>query len=456
MKSPGFSAQPGQGEPIAGRDGRVSRAWANYFAQLASAQAGDDLRQLYEALAARVAELADGQALRIVGRNSVSAPSASVVEIQLVGDELTPGNTEYYGTGPDGAKGFYPAADAIEVDTADLDKVVGTDGVVTLGLADVPDVGGGTLQKTAFDSKGRKAGTSAATTDDLSEGGTNQYWKEAPADGKQYARQSAGWSEVSGSGTPLGPANAGPGIAIDASTPSTPIISSTVAGIALKGRVANHGALPASGNVSGDAYLNDADGRIYVWNGTAWPAPGAGVIVGRIGNQVLLAGHDTSTGSASASLFANKGSVWTTNEAVIIDSIVFRVDEVAGAQYRAGLYRLSSITPSSAVVAEVVGLATAVTAAATATRSRRFQFQSPVRMNPGSTYAFMHSRVDATASTSSGAQFLPTGTIGIASVLPVVDAVQACRNASNLPISVGNTVDLTTQPFRTSILGYFG
>lgn len=196
MKSPGFAAQPGQGEPIAGRDGRVSRAWANYFAQLALAQTGDDLRQLYEALAARVAELADGQTLRIIGRNSVNSAGTSVVEIQLVGDELAPGNTEYYGTGPDGAKGFYPVADAIEVEDADLDKVVGVDGVITLSLADVPDAGGGTLQKTAFDAKGRKTGTSAATTDDLSEGTTNQYWKEAPEDGKQYARKDAAWSEV--------------------------------------------------------------------------------------------------------------------------------------------------------------------------------------------------------------------------------------------------------------------
>lgn len=189
MKSPGFAAQPGQGEPIAGRDGRVSRAWANYFAQLALAQTGDDLRQLYEALAARVAELADGQTLRIIGRNSVYSAGTSVVEIQLVGDDLSPGNTEYYGTGPDGAKGFFPVADAIEVEDTEVEKVVGADGVVTLGLADVPDGGGGTLQKTAFDAKGRKSGTSVATTDDLDEGTGNLYYTDVRVDARIAAQK---------------------------------------------------------------------------------------------------------------------------------------------------------------------------------------------------------------------------------------------------------------------------
>ena len=48
----------------------------------------------------------------------------------------------------------------------------------TLSLADVPDEGGGTLQKTEFDSKGRKTGTSTATTDDLPEGVDNLYFTE--------------------------------------------------------------------------------------------------------------------------------------------------------------------------------------------------------------------------------------------------------------------------------------
>lgn len=180
MSSPKFGAQPRANEPVVGRDGLVTQAWRDYFARLAMAQSSDDLRQLYEALAARVAELAEGHSLRIVGRNSVSTAGASVVEIQLVGDEAAPGNTEYYGTGPTGQRGFFPIASAIEVDPGELEKSIGPDGIITLGLADVPDEGGGTLQKTAFDAKGRKTGTSEATTTDLSEG-TNLYYTDERA-----------------------------------------------------------------------------------------------------------------------------------------------------------------------------------------------------------------------------------------------------------------------------------
>jgi hypothetical protein len=53
-------------------------------------------------------------------------------------------------------------------------------GPPTLSLADVADAGGGTLQRTAFDAKGRKTGTSTATTSDLAEG-SNLYFTDARA-----------------------------------------------------------------------------------------------------------------------------------------------------------------------------------------------------------------------------------------------------------------------------------
>jgi len=72
----------------------------------------------------------------------------------------------------------------------------GVDGDPTIALAELANAGGGSLHQILRDDYGRVAGTSAATTDDLTEGADNQYWKEAPQDGKQYARQDATWSEV--------------------------------------------------------------------------------------------------------------------------------------------------------------------------------------------------------------------------------------------------------------------
>ena len=66
----------------------------------------------------------------------------------------------------------------------------------TVSLADVTIASGGGLKKVGFDSKGRLAEESPATTDDLPVGSTNLYWEEAPSDGKQYVRKDEAWSEV--------------------------------------------------------------------------------------------------------------------------------------------------------------------------------------------------------------------------------------------------------------------
>ena len=74
------------------------------------------------------------------------------------------------------------AAREIELATGELEgsNLDGVAGNPSIGLSDVPDGGGGVLQKTSFDSKGRKDGTSEATTDDLPEGG-NRYFTDARA-----------------------------------------------------------------------------------------------------------------------------------------------------------------------------------------------------------------------------------------------------------------------------------
>jgi hypothetical protein len=55
------------------------------------------------------------------------------------------------------------------------------------------------------------------------------------------------------------------------------------ASVTLKGSVANTAALPSTGNTAGDSYINDADGNLWVWNGTTWID--AGQIVGPEGPQ---------------------------------------------------------------------------------------------------------------------------------------------------------------------------
>lgn len=72
-------------------------------------------------------------------------------------------------------------------------KIVGTDGVnvlqneedrfVQISLEDLPDTGGGVLQKFIRDLKGRVSGTSAANTSDLPEGG-NLYYTNERADSR--------------------------------------------------------------------------------------------------------------------------------------------------------------------------------------------------------------------------------------------------------------------------------
>lgn len=248
--------QPRFDQPVVDQSGRCTQPWANYFLRMASAQSDAELRALYEALAGRVSELEDGQALnfQILGQGSISIngvpqPGGAVV-ITLEGDTAIPGNTHYYGTGPTGVKGWFAISDAVAVAAGELTKSVGTDGVTTLGLADVADSGAGVLLATTFDAKGRKtgsrpatitgtaqqidvangtaaaglptisladlpdsgvgaalvkitrdakgrvSGTQSATTDDLPAGAANKYFPEAPQDGQTYGRRNAAWNVV--------------------------------------------------------------------------------------------------------------------------------------------------------------------------------------------------------------------------------------------------------------------
>lgn len=65
-----------------------------------------------------------------------------------------------------------------QIDVANGDAVAG---LPTISLADVADAGGGSIRKFDRDAKGRVSGTSAATTDDLTEGASNLYFTDERA-----------------------------------------------------------------------------------------------------------------------------------------------------------------------------------------------------------------------------------------------------------------------------------
>lgn len=156
--------------------------WFDFFRLLLdSSTTTGELRAEVESILAQLdtltaATIEGAQSVQVLGTLADGA-----VNLKLRGDEIDPGQTYYYGTGPDGVKGWNAVADTLAVDAGELTKSVDADGVTSFGLATVGDAGGGTLQKWQFDTFGRKVGGSAATTDDLTEGALNLYFTVARA-----------------------------------------------------------------------------------------------------------------------------------------------------------------------------------------------------------------------------------------------------------------------------------
>ncbi|XTQ92548.1 hypothetical protein ACQR5W_11545 [Xanthomonas sacchari] len=185
---------------LADATGRPTREWYSYFLALRNSDGLTPAQQQQlDDLAARVTTLEDGGAgggsIQGIGSIVTQGSPPGIVQISLEGDTDTPGNTWYYGTAPDGSRGWWALSDGLAV-TSDLTKAVGSDGVTTFGLADLANSGGGALVKFARDSKGRVSGTSSATTDDLTQGATNKYFPEAPTDGYPYVRRAGSWEQT--------------------------------------------------------------------------------------------------------------------------------------------------------------------------------------------------------------------------------------------------------------------
>lgn len=99
------------------------------------------------------------------------------VNVTALAQTSTTGLYAITGDGASATRQIVGTAQQVSVSNGD-----GLSGDPTIGLSDLPDTSGGTLQRFERDAKGRVSGTSEATTDDLPEGGDNLYFTDGRAD----------------------------------------------------------------------------------------------------------------------------------------------------------------------------------------------------------------------------------------------------------------------------------
>ncbi|KAF1698364.1 hypothetical protein CSC62_05505 [Pseudoxanthomonas jiangsuensis] len=127
---------PRPSAPLLGRDGLPSREWYAYWqALLDAAVGGADVSAQLAAMQAQIDALGGGT--NLTGDMSVGVTGqGDGYLLRLRGDQASPGNTRYYGTGPTGQKGWPALADALAVDSGELTKTVDpVTGVPSFGLA---------------------------------------------------------------------------------------------------------------------------------------------------------------------------------------------------------------------------------------------------------------------------------------------------------------------------------
>ena len=190
---------PQDRQRVVGPDGTPTVPYYLFFRALAERLGNDTALELIRRIAIalgspdgsveRIPPIASGSFLpistRVEGEFSVDYSGtleSGLVRLSLVNDEFEPLPTSYYGTGPLGEKGWRTIASAFLPGVGiTLTEDLGGSGVITVALAELADGGGGLLLKFARDEYGRVAGTSAATTDDLTEGAVNLYFTDARA-----------------------------------------------------------------------------------------------------------------------------------------------------------------------------------------------------------------------------------------------------------------------------------
>lgn len=118
--------------PLVDGRGLPSLAWFQFFRSL----------QIAQATTAPVAPTFNpgdylSSATNVSGPFSVAVTGSLIsgaAQFRLVGDLLAPGNTTYYGTGPTGAKGYAPIANAL-AQGSNITLTVGSDGVTTIAAS---------------------------------------------------------------------------------------------------------------------------------------------------------------------------------------------------------------------------------------------------------------------------------------------------------------------------------
>jgi hypothetical protein len=117
----------------------------------------------------RLEELENATAAKVLGIDSVEVEGTlanGVVQIALLGDAKSPGNTRFYGTSTSGAKGWIELFTAFLEGTG-IDLSTDSTGRITVALADLADSGNGALLAITRDAKGRVSGSRAAVAGDL-------------------------------------------------------------------------------------------------------------------------------------------------------------------------------------------------------------------------------------------------------------------------------------------------
>lgn len=122
----------------------------------------------------------DGSTVTEAQLRAASAPSGGSSSDISTSDDLDEGQYNIYFT----QQRAQDAVGGILVDTATIDFTYdGSAHLIKADLKDLSNAGGGSLVKVNRDAKGRVAGTSSASTDDLSEGVANLYFTPARVNG---------------------------------------------------------------------------------------------------------------------------------------------------------------------------------------------------------------------------------------------------------------------------------